>query len=121
MKCKQVEIPLTDKKHPFDADAILDGIRSWVEIESPTEAPEQINKLATVVADGYRGLPATIERVPGKDGRGEDRFTSREMIETERRLEQAADRLALQAGHGYSVGRPGDLAWGNTPMATCAL
>ena len=62
---------LSSQTHPFDADAILDGIRSWVEIESPTEAPEQINKLATVVADGYRGLPATIERVPGKDGRGD--------------------------------------------------
>ena len=36
----------------------------------------------------------------GKDGRGEDRFTSRDMIETECRLEQAADRLALQTGHG---------------------
>jgi glutamate carboxypeptidase len=24
-----------------------------------------------VVADGYRGLPATVERVPGKDGRGD--------------------------------------------------
>jgi glutamate carboxypeptidase len=62
---------LTDEKHPFNADAILDGIRSWVEIESPTEAPEQINRLASLVADGYAGLPATIERVPGKDGRGD--------------------------------------------------
>jgi glutamate carboxypeptidase len=62
---------LSSQPHPFDADAILDGIRSWVEIETPTEAPEQINRLATVVADGYRGLPATVERVPGKDGRGD--------------------------------------------------
>ena len=30
----------------------------------------------------------------GKDGRGDERFTSREMIATEARLEQAADRLA---------------------------
>lgn len=62
---------MTDRTHSFDADVILQGIRSWVEIETPTEAPEQINKLATVVADGYRGLPATVERVPGKDGRGD--------------------------------------------------
>jgi glutamate carboxypeptidase len=62
---------LTSQKHAFDAEAILDGIRSWVEIESPTEAPEQINRLASLVADGYRGLPATVERVPGKDGRGD--------------------------------------------------
>jgi glutamate carboxypeptidase len=62
---------LSDNKHPFNADAILDGIRSWVEIESPTEAPEQVNRLASLVADGYAGLPATVERVPGKDGRGD--------------------------------------------------
>ena len=62
---------MSDNKHPFNADAILDGIRSWVEIESPTEAPEQINRLASLVADGYAGLPATVERVPGKDGRGD--------------------------------------------------
>src|SRR3546814_7438012 len=36
----------------------------------------------------------------GKDGRGEDRFTSREMIETEQRLERAGDRLAGREGHG---------------------
>ncbi len=55
----------------FDAKQILDGIRRWVEIETPTEAPEQINKLATIVADGYRDLPATVERITGTDGRGD--------------------------------------------------
>src|SRR5438128_3724807 len=55
----------------FGSSAILDGIRRWVEIETPTEAPEQINKLADLVTEGYRGLPATIERVAGKDGRGD--------------------------------------------------
>ena len=44
--------------NPFDSKAILDGIRRWVEIETPTEAPEQVNKLATMVADGYRDLPS---------------------------------------------------------------
>ena len=57
--------------NPFDAQAILDGIRQWVEIETPTEAPEQVNRLATMVAAGYRDLPATIERVTGKDGCGD--------------------------------------------------
>jgi glutamate carboxypeptidase len=55
----------------FDAAAILDGIRRWVEIETPTEAPEQVNRLATMVADGYRDLPASIERVAGHDGCGD--------------------------------------------------
>ncbi|MBR0692347.1 M20 family metallopeptidase [Bradyrhizobium lablabi] len=57
--------------NPFDAAAILDGIRRWVEIESPTERPDQVNKLADFVASGYRGLPATVERIAGRDGYGD--------------------------------------------------
>jgi glutamate carboxypeptidase len=57
--------------NPFDSRAMLEGIRRWVEIETPTEAPEQVNRLVTMVADGYRDLPATLERVPGRDGRGD--------------------------------------------------
>src|SRR5580692_4616766 len=57
--------------NPFDSKTILDGIRQWVEIETPTEAPEQVNRLASLVGEGYRGLPATIERVAGKDGCGD--------------------------------------------------
>src|SRR6185437_2386758 len=63
-------MPKTVPPNPFDTQAILDGIRRWVEIETPTEAPEQVNKLATSVAEGYRGLPASIERIAGKDGCG---------------------------------------------------
>jgi glutamate carboxypeptidase len=55
----------------FDSKIILDGIRRWVEIETPTDAPAQVNKLADIVADGYRGLPATVERIAGKDGCGD--------------------------------------------------
>ena len=57
--------------NPFDSSTILDGIRRWVEIETPTDAPEQVNKLADIVADGYRGLPATVERIVGKNGCGD--------------------------------------------------
>jgi len=57
--------------NPFDARPILDGIRRWVEIETPTEAPGQINRLATLVAEGYSGLPATVERIAGKNGYGD--------------------------------------------------
>jgi glutamate carboxypeptidase len=57
--------------NPFDSKTILDGIRQWVEIETPTEAPEQVNRLANLVAEGYRDQPATIERIAGKDGCGD--------------------------------------------------
>ncbi len=57
--------------NPFDATDILDGIRRWVEIETPTEAPAQVNKLADVLALGYRDLPVTIERIAGHSGCGD--------------------------------------------------
>src|SRR6188768_3396322 len=57
--------------NPFDAPPILEGIRRWVEIETPTEAPGQVNQLVDLVADGYRDLPATIERVAGHSGCGD--------------------------------------------------
>src|ERR1700761_8883233 len=58
-------------KDMFDPITILEGIRRWVEIETPTDHPGQVNKLATVVAEAYRGLPATIERIAGTDGCGD--------------------------------------------------
>src|SRR5258706_526154 len=54
--------------NPSDAKTILDGIRRWVEIETPTEAPRQVDKLATTVVEGYRVLPCAIERVVGQSG-----------------------------------------------------
>ena len=64
-------MPTTPSSNPFDPKAILDGIRRWVEIETPTEAPEQVNQLATMVADGYRDLPVRIERIAGHSGCGD--------------------------------------------------
>ena len=57
--------------NPFDSGFILDGIRRWVEIETPTEAPAQVNKLADLVAHGYRDLAATVERIAGQRGCGD--------------------------------------------------
>ncbi|NPU11870.1 M20 family metallopeptidase [Bradyrhizobium sp. 83002] len=57
--------------NPFDSRTILEGIRRWVEIETPTEAPDRVNELASLVADGYRGLDASVERIAGRDGCGD--------------------------------------------------
>src|ERR1700737_1756575 len=65
------DAPMTASSNPFDPATILDGIRRWVEIETPTEAPEQVNKLADLVTSGYRDLPATVERVAGHSGCGD--------------------------------------------------
>jgi Ti-type conjugative transfer relaxase TraA len=40
----------------------------------------------------------------GQDGAGRDRFSTREMLETERRLETHAERLAGRVGHAVSSG-----------------
>lgn len=58
-------------QNPFDSTSILEGIRSWVEIETPTDAPAQVNKLADLVAGLYRDLPARVERLAGRDGCGD--------------------------------------------------
>ena len=54
-----------------DAEEILDGIRQWVEIETPTHDGEAVNKLADVVEESMRALGALVERTPGRDGFGD--------------------------------------------------
>ena len=49
------------------------------------------------VMGAMRGAPDLIEL--GKDARGEDRFTTREMIETERRLHHAAELMVERERH----------------------
>lgn len=56
---------------PFDPNDILAGIRRWVEIETPTERPDQVNRIASEVVEGYAGLPVKIDRIPGRDGCGD--------------------------------------------------
>ena len=56
-----------------------------------------------------RGSPDLIAL--GKDGRGEDRFTSRQMIETEQRLGRASETMAERERHRVDKpGREGALA-----------
>src|SRR3984885_3969629 len=62
---------IASSSNPFDSKFILEGIRRWVEVETPTEAPDQVNKLATIVVEGYCGLPVVIERVAGHGGCGD--------------------------------------------------
>ena len=54
---------------------------------------EQFN----AVMGAMRGAPDLVEL--GRDGRGEDRFTTREMIEAEQRLHRAADLMAERERH----------------------
>jgi glutamate carboxypeptidase len=58
-------------QNSFDTAEILDGIRRWVEIETPTDAPVEVNKLGELIAKGYDDLPVDVERVAGRDGCGD--------------------------------------------------
>jgi glutamate carboxypeptidase len=53
------------------AGEILGGIRRWVEIESHTADVEGVNRLMTCVAEGYVEASARVERIAGRDGRGD--------------------------------------------------
>ncbi|WP_336966744.1 Ti-type conjugative transfer relaxase TraA [Sphingobium aquiterrae] len=66
-------------------------------IHRHSDGQEQFNAAMRAV----RGSPDLIAL--GKDGRGDDRFTSREMIETEQRMSRAADRLAMERSDGLSA------------------
>jgi Ti-type conjugative transfer relaxase TraA len=54
------------------------------------------------VMGAMRGAPDLVEL--GRDGRGEDRFTTREMVETEQRLHRAAELMAEKKRHEVGDG-----------------
>jgi glutamate carboxypeptidase len=70
MRFKGTDAPMASSNW-FDSQTILDGIRRWVEVETPTDTPEQVNKLVSMVAEQYRDLPVTLERIAGVDGCGD--------------------------------------------------
>jgi glutamate carboxypeptidase len=55
----------------FDVQSMLEGLRRWVEIESPTDVPEAVNRMMDAAEAAYRDAGARLERVPGRDGRGD--------------------------------------------------
>lgn len=61
----------TNNAPTLDAGEILDGIRTWVEIESPTDDAAAVNRMADRVAADYAAIGAAVERIPGRDGFGD--------------------------------------------------
>jgi glutamate carboxypeptidase len=55
----------------LDAHEILEGIRAWVEIESPSDEPAHVDRMMDAAQAEYAAFGASIERVPGRDGRGD--------------------------------------------------
>ena len=62
-----------------------------------SDGKEQFDRVMAAV----RASPELVAL--GKDGRGQERFTSRDMIAAEVRLERAGDELARRGDHGVSV------------------
>lgn len=60
----------------FESDALLAGIQSWVEIESPTSSPKAVNAMMDLAIADYEAAGLITERIPGCNGRG-DHFRAR--------------------------------------------
>ena len=54
----------------IDAQEILDGIVEWVEIESPSNDGQSVNRMVDKVASD-EGLGLNMNRTPGRDGFGD--------------------------------------------------
>ncbi|TIV61330.1 Ti-type conjugative transfer relaxase TraA [Mesorhizobium sp.] len=89
-----------------DPSVALDAITH----QQSTFTRKDIAKFAHRHSDGleqFNQVIGAIGKAPdlvelGEDGSGEDRFTTRQMIETEQRLHRAAERMAGEDGHAVS-------------------
>src|SRR5436189_1348014 len=53
---------------PFDSEAMLQGLRSWVECESPTWDAGAVERMLDLAAREMAIMGATIERIAGRQG-----------------------------------------------------
>ena len=56
---------------PFDAETMLDGLRVWVECESPTYDPASVNRMMDLASRELVIAGARVERVAGRMGFGD--------------------------------------------------
>jgi glutamate carboxypeptidase len=62
---------MNPKELPFDAEAMLEGLRPWVECESPTFDAGAVNRMMDVASRDLALMGARIERIPGRMGFGD--------------------------------------------------
>lgn len=53
---------------PFDSDEMLQGLRAWVECESPTWDADAVERMLGLAARDMAIMGATIERIAGRQG-----------------------------------------------------
>ena len=56
---------------PFDTDEMIDGLRPWIETESPTFDAGAVNRMMDLVQHDLAALGARVERIPGRMGFGD--------------------------------------------------
>jgi glutamate carboxypeptidase len=56
---------------PFDTETMLEGLRRWVECESPTFNPVAVNRMMDLVEVDLSEAGATVTRFPGPPGLGD--------------------------------------------------
>lgn len=54
----------------FDGEELARGIAGWVEMETPSDRPDLIDRLLDHVEESFAGLPVDMRRIPGRDGCG---------------------------------------------------
>ena len=59
---------MTQASQSIDIGPMIEGIRRWVETESPTRNVAAVNRMIDLVAAGLEGLPVHLERVAGRSG-----------------------------------------------------
>jgi glutamate carboxypeptidase len=56
---------------PFDSETMLQGLRNWVECESPTWDKDAVNRMLSLAARDMAIMGASIERIAGRQGFGD--------------------------------------------------
>ena len=56
---------------PFDNEAMLAGLRTWVECESPTHDAAAVNRMMSLAARHLALMGAAVETIPGRMGFGD--------------------------------------------------
>jgi glutamate carboxypeptidase len=88
---------------PFDSDTMLQGLRNWVECESPTWDKAAVNRMLDLAARDMAIMGASIERIAGRQGFGD-------VIRARFPHPKQAEPGILIAGHFDTVHPVGTLA-----------
>src|ERR1700676_2393664 len=65
---KPKRIPMNPANLPFDSETMLQGLRTWVECESPTFDAAGVERMLDIAARDMAIMGASIERIAGRQG-----------------------------------------------------